>query len=120
MNNRIIIFSTIGLLFASFVFLSFIEQKKQDVNSQDWWVLYFENPKNNSLDFTIENHSDNENFHWEIFTDKTKAKEGNLVIKKGEQKTIPVSATSMENKRITTVVTSADNKKEIYKTIAND
>lgn len=117
MNNKTILTSTIGLLFFSFVFLSFVEQKKQDIDSQNWWVIYFENPKNESLNFTIENHSESENFHWEIFIDKAKAKEGDIAIKKGEQKTIPVSAIGMDDKKITTVVTSGDNKKEIYKNL---
>lgn len=117
MNNKTIIYTTIGLLFLSFVFLSFIEQKKQNIDSQDWWVLYYENPKSASLDFTIENHSESESFHWEIFTDKIKAKEGDITIKKGQQKTIPVSATGIESKRILTTVTSDKNKKEIYKVL---
>lgn len=117
MNNKTILISTIGLLFLSFIFLSFVEQRKQDVNSQNWWVIYFENPKSESLNFTIENHSDSDNFHWEIFIDKTKAKEGDVAIKKGQRKTIPVSATGMESKKITTIVSSGDNKKEIYKNL---
>lgn len=105
-----------GFLFASFVFLSFVQQKKQDINSKNWWVIYFENPKNESLNFSIENHSDDANFHWEIFSQKTKIKEGDVSVEKGVTKTIPVSSSGITDKKIT--ISIADNKgtkKEIYK-----
>ena len=121
MNNRIIVIATIFFLLISFIFLSFVEQKKQDPNSHEWWAIYFENPKNDSLDFTIENHSKAENFHWEIFSDKTKEKEGDDAVSKGEVKTISVSAIEAANKKITIIVTDKNNnKKEIYKVIASD
>jgi hypothetical protein len=120
MNNKIIVISTLSFLFVSFVFLSFIEQKKQDINSQDWWVLYFKDPKSTLLDFTIENHSNANSFRWEIMADGAEAKNGNITIEKGQQKTIPVSATGIENKKITITVKSTENKKEIYKIIASD
>lgn len=116
MNNKVIIFSTIGFLLVSFIFLSFVEQKKQDPNSQNWWALYFENPKNESLNFKIENHSNANNFQWEIFTDKTSASKGSVTIEKGQQKTIPVSSKEIANQKVTITVTDTENnKKEIYK-----
>lgn len=118
MNNKTIIFSTIGFLLASFIFLSFVEQKKQDINSQNLWATYFANPKDKSLNFTIENHSKGEIFQWEIFTDKTSVTRGSATIKKGEQKTIPVSSDGIANKKITIAVTDTENnKKEIYKNL---
>lgn len=116
MNNKVIIFSTIGFLLVSFIFLSFIEQKKQDANSQNWWVLYFENPKNESINFKIENHSNTNSFQWEIFTDKTSVSKGAITIEKGQQKTIPVSSKGIVNQKVTITVTDSENKKkEIYK-----
>lgn len=117
MNNKTIIFSTIGFLLVSFIFLAFTERRQQDPNSQNWWAIYFENPKNNSLNFVIENHSSNESFQWEIAADKDSVTKGIVNIKKGDKKTIPVSSNSITNKKITITVTSGNSKKEIYKNL---
>lgn len=117
MSNRIIIFTTVAFLFISFVFLSATEMKQSNLNSKDVWMLYFSNPKSASLDFTIENHSKNAAFHYEIFLDKTKVKEGDTMIPIGEIKTIPVSAENITNKKIIIDVTNNNEKKEIYKSL---
>lgn len=117
MSNRIIIFTTVAFLFISFVFLSVVEMKQANLNSKDVWMLYFSNPKSTSLDFAIENHSKNAAFHYEIFLDKTKVKEGDAMIQIGETKTIPVSAEDIANKKIIIDVTSNNEKKEIYKNL---
>jgi ABC-type transport system involved in cytochrome bd biosynthesis fused ATPase/permease subunit len=84
------------------------------------WAIYFENPKDNSLNFTIENHSNNTNFHWQTLADNSPVNQGNVTMKLGETKTVPLSLTNIENKKITIVVTSGEGKKEIYKIIANN
>lgn len=117
MNNKTIILSTIGFLFVSFIFLAFTENRQQDPNSQNWWAIYFENPKNNSLNFVIENHSSSESFQWEIAADKDAVTQGTANIKKGASKTIPISSKDISNKKITITVTSSSNKKEIYKNL---
>jgi len=80
-------------------------------------MIYFENPKNNSIDFAIENHSTSINFHWEILTDKNMIKEGDATIRNGETKKIPMIVTDTNNKKITVKVTSDNSSKEIYKTL---
>lgn len=116
-NDKIIIFLTAIFIFLSFVFLSVVEMKQGDINSKNVWMLYFANPKSSALDFTIENHSKNTNFHFEIFSDKTKVKEGDLTIPLGAVKTIPVSAENVVDKKITITVTNDEKKKEIYKNL---
>lgn len=107
---------TITMFLLSAIWLSWISKKQMDPDYQkNWWVLSFDDPKSSSLNFTIENHSNSNKFHWEISIDKTKIKEGDVAIDKGQQKTIPVSANNMENKKATITVTSGENKKEIYK-----
>lgn len=115
MNNRTIIFTTIAMLFVSFIFLSFTEKKQADINTKNVWTLYFETPKNNSLNFNIENHSTNTNFHWEILSEKSVNNQGDVTLKLGETKTIPVALADTANKKITIVVTAGEAKKEIYK-----
>lgn len=118
MHNKLIVIVTTILIFLSLVFLSFVEQKQQDITLQNNWVLYFQNPKDQSLDFNIENNSKNKTFHWELFLDKLKVREGDIIVNKSEIKTIPAVATDIKDKKITARVTAQDNTaKEIYKNL---
>src|SRR6266702_4571803 len=104
-NNRLIIIATGFFLLASFIFLSVIEKKQADINTKNIWSLYFENPKDNSLNFTVENHSNKTNFHWQILSDKTVADQGDLIIQLGTTKTVQIPAFDTANKKITIAVT---------------
>lgn len=117
MNNKKIIISLAVFLFASFTYLTYVEQKYHDYDSQkDWWISYFNNPKSNDLDFTIENHSGKNNFHWEIFSGKNKPYlEGDIEISKGEKKNVTPELKNGENKKITVKISTGDDSKEIYK-----
>ena len=120
MNNRIIIITILGMLLTSFVFLSVVEKKQSNINNKNIWVLYFPDPKNDSLDFTIENHSQNKVFHWQILLDETMVTEGDSAISLGDTKTIavPTDNIDLSNKKITISVTDTNNnKKEIYKNL---
>lgn len=117
MSNKTIIYSLIIFLAASFVFLSFIEQRQQDYNyNKSWWVLYFNDIKSDDLHFVIENHSDKNKFHWSIIKGKNKpSREDDIEIKKGEKKTIKLDVAEYKDKKITIRVSDGENKKEIYK-----
>jgi hypothetical protein len=57
MSSKIIIIATIVLLIASFSTLFVIEAKNHSYDfNKAWSVVYFENPRDNLLDFAIENH----------------------------------------------------------------
>ena len=106
------------MLLISFIFLSVVEIKQADINSKNIWTLYFSNPKDNSLNFTLENHSQNKVFHWQILLDKTVVTEGDSTVLLGDTKNIPVPKDNIDlsNKKITISVTDINNnKKEIYK-----
>ncbi len=113
-NKKIIVFLIIFLI-ASFLYLAYIEQNRR--GEENFWVLYFADPKNDSLNFIIENHSDNNNFHWEILADKDKIKEGDIKIAKNSTWELNSQVTDYSDKKITIVVSDGDNKKEIYKNI---
>lgn len=118
MNNKTIIFGIILFLLLSFVFLSVVEIKQSDINSKNIWTLYFSNPKSSSLDFAIENHSQNKVFHWQILLDKILVIEGDSTVLLNDTKTITVPKDNLDlsNKKITISVTDNNsNKKEIYK-----
>ena len=55
--HKIIIIATVILLIVSFSVLFVIEAKNHNYDyNKAWSVAYFENPRDNSLDFAIENH----------------------------------------------------------------
>lgn len=107
-----------GMLLASFVFLSIIEVKQADIDNKNIWMLYFSNPKDESLDFIVENHSRNKIFHWQILLDKIVVTEGDSAVSSGDKKTITVPKDNIDlsNKKITITVSDINNnRKEVYK-----
>ena len=116
-NEKLIIFSTIIFLLASFVFLSIVESKNTNLDNSKTWMLYFADPKNDSLDFMIENHSKNSDFRYEILIDKKVVIDSNLSVPLGETKTVPIpkDTVDLSGRKITIKVTAGDQKKEIYK-----
>ena len=120
MNQKKIISFLIVFLFISFFYLAYVEKKQADLNYQkNWWVLSFDNPKDNTLNFSIENHSNKTNFHWEVMADGNILKEGDLVIIKGgkelRSEASELSSLSLENKKISVKVSADGEMKEIYK-----
>lgn len=113
MNNKTIIRALIIFLIVSFFYIAYTEQKQHSTG--DWWALYFNDPKSKNLDFVIENHSDKTNFHWEVLADKDKLKEGNVNVVKNDKKSIDISDLNISNKKITIIVSSGGEKKDIYK-----
>lgn len=119
MKNKLIILTTIFFFILSASSLAWIEKKQSDENeNKNWWALYFAEPKSDSLNFVIENHSNENNFHWEISYGGDKIKEGNSSVKKGSALQLN-SRLNIEpkNKKITIQVISGDKKKEIYKNL---
>lgn len=112
-SNKSIIISLIILLGISFLYLACTETSQQSSQPQNWWVVYFENPKDNSLDFVIENNSNEKNFHWEILEENNKLAEGKIEIAKGEKKSIPVN--NFKKNKITIKVLAGQETREIYK-----
>ncbi len=115
MSNKSIILSLILFLVLSFAYLAYTETKQQSPASQDWWVVYFANPKDESLDFVIENNIDQSKFHYEIATDEDKLKEEDIAINKGEKKEVPVEIRNAKDKKIIIKVSSGNDTREIYK-----
>ena len=104
------------MFLASSVWLFLISNKYQSGYGADWWAVYFENPKDASLNFVIENHSNQNNFHWDIISGTDKIKSGDISVVKGSTWTSNVQIEG-SNKKITVVITAGDEKKEIYKNL---
>ena len=116
MQQRNIILFIALILIVSSIFLFAVSDKNMDPNyKKDWWVVYFENPADNSLNFTIENHSDKSNFNWEILVDDQEANEGNINIVKGSIWTSDVQISDYAGKKVIIRVSDRENKKIVYK-----
>ncbi len=105
------------MMLLSFVFLSAVESRNTNLNNNNVWMLYFADPKSDSLDFVIENHSQSTAFGYEILIDKKVVIDSNLSVSLDEIKTVPIPKDNLDlsNRKITITVTAGDNKKEIYK-----
>jgi hypothetical protein len=114
MNKKIIIILVIFLII-SFFYLAYVEKKQADLNNKNFWVLYFSDPKSDNLDFVIENHSHNTNFHWEVLADENKINSGDITIVKGSTWKSNFQVADINNKKITISVLSDNEKKELYK-----
>lgn len=114
-KNLIIFISVLFVLCSGYLFFVSDRSLKSDAE-KSWWTVYFENPQDNSLNFTIENHSAKNNFHWEVLVDSQKTEEGNAEIQTGETKTIQPNI-NMGSGKNSVVVSRGTDKKEVYKNI---
>lgn len=99
-------------------YLFFVDSRDNSLDFQkNWWIVYFDEPKSLSWNFSIENHSDKKDFKYEVFDGKNKVAEGDAVIGKGEIRNIILDQKigHIENKKITIQVSDGAEKKEIYK-----
>ena len=119
MSSKIIIIATIILLIVSFSVLFVVETKNHDYDyKKAWSVVYFENPRDNSLDFTIENHEGKKMvYDYEILIDGKKLSENKIEIEKGaKQRIVPVLDSGKNSGVNISIEVSADDLRyRIYK-----
>jgi hypothetical protein len=115
-QKKIIIFFTALFLVSAF-YLSWTETRQTEPNlGKDWWAVYFLKPKwNDDLSFTIENHSERENFNWQILEGREIINEGSALVSKGDQNDITIAPKYFSDKTITILVSDGKYKREIYK-----
>ena len=121
MTSKIIIITTITLLLISFSVLFIIEAKNHNYDyKKSWSVVYFENPRDDSLDFTIENHQgENAEYGYKIFLGDDKVIDEKIEIEAGaKQKISPViEGEIMKDNKIMIVVNYKDAEYKIYKNL---
>lgn len=83
---------------------------------QGWFALSFSDPKSNNLNFTIENFSQETNFHWEILENKKTIFQDDVQINSGEKKELS-SSEIVSAKKMTVRVSSGSITQEIYKNL---
>ena len=119
MQQKIIIAFIVLFFIISSAYLFSVSDRKQDLNlNKNWWAVYFENPTDNSLDFTIENYTSNDDFSWQILSKKNVIASGQEKIPSGETKKIEASIEASTKKGLITVhITTSQESKDIYKNI---
>jgi hypothetical protein len=117
MQQKKIIIFTACLFFLSSLYLFYSSEKATNPNQKDFWAIYFSEPKSLDLNFVIENHSNNTNFHYETLDGKNKVSEGDAIIQNGDKRIIDLNSEvgKILDKKITIVVSTSGDKKEIYK-----
>ena len=109
-----IIILLIIFLVSSFLFLAWNETQQQSPTSQNWWVIYFSNPEDESLDFIIENNSNETGFHYEISGGENNSEEADVEIAKDTKKEIFLNE-NIASEKIIIRVSAGSEKREIYK-----
>jgi len=114
-----IILALILFFLSCLFYLAYTEQQQQDYNyGKSWWSIYFNDPRANDLSFTIENHSSEKNFHWEISADKSPLSQGDATVGLGEKKTITIKTIQdIAGKKISIKISTPKGSKEIYKNL---
>ena len=115
-SKKIIIFIII-LLIASSVFLFGAERYYKNTTGGNWWAVYFNNPKSQDLNFTIENSGASADFAWELWLGDKKVREGKETIAEKDKKTIETTqeiSVALKERAIIKV-SSGEEKREIYK-----
>ncbi len=121
MSSKIIIIATVILLITSFSVLFVIEAKNHDYDyNKAWSVAYFENPRDNSLDFAIENHEGSKSeYGYKVFIGDNKVIDEKVEINAGAtQKILPViPSEKLKGNKILINVTYKDTEYKIYKSL---
>ena len=115
-QKKIILFLIILFILAS-AWLSYASYKFVDPNvGKNWWVINFTQPTSTNLDFTIENHSDQTDFHWEVLQNNQILQQGEAQIKKSANENITPEGNFSKGKFVIDVTAGSD-KREIYKNL---
>lgn len=115
MQQRNIIIFIIILFIASSFWLFRASDKFINPNvGKNWWTIYFVDPNSENLDFVIENHSNQSNFHWQVLANNKSIREKDVNIEKGEVETIKLENIEKQGKIIIRI-NLGEEKKDIYR-----
>lgn len=121
MSSKIIIVATVVLLIVSFSVLFVIETKNHNYDyNKAWSVVYFENPRDDSLEFAIENHEGQEaKYGYKIYAGSDMLIDSNVDIATGAKQEIePVIASDkLKGSKILVDVNYKGTDYKIYKNL---
>jgi hypothetical protein len=117
-TTKIIIFFSVLFLVSSIYLFSIDSRYNDPKYNKDWYSLSFTDPKSGNLNFSIENFSAKNDFHWEVLREKETVSQGDENIQTGEKENITVPNFEMRDAQKYTIrVTSGKDVREIYKNI---
>lgn len=121
MSSKIIIIATLFFLIVSFSILFVIEAKNHDPDyKKSWSVVYFENPRDNSLDFVIENHQGEKiKYDYKVLVNDKKEIAGEIEVEKGAKQEISpiLSDEKLEQGKVMIIISRKEMDYKIFKNI---
>jgi hypothetical protein len=121
MSSKIIIIATVILLILSFSVLFVVEAKNHSYDfNKAWSVVYFENPRGNSLDFAIENHEGADvEYGYQIFVGASKVIDEKVIVNAGAKQEIApvIPSDQLQGNKILIDVNYKGTDYKIYKNI---
>ncbi len=118
-KNIVLIFCVLFTVSATFLFWQ--NRRELDPNQgKSWWTLSFTEPENEeSLAFTVTNHTNQSEFNYEasytVTPDKVITSRDTIVVPPGETKTITPDFVRNPDFRTSITVTTGTDKQEIYR-----
>lgn len=102
---------------ATTVFLFWQNERELDPDQgKNWWTFSFTAPeREESLSFTLENHSDKTDFQYEIAVGKEIISKDTFIAKRGEKTIVTPPSIAKQKERVKITVTTGNEKKEIYR-----
>ncbi|MFZ2300156.1 MAG: hypothetical protein WAW00_03415 [Candidatus Moraniibacteriota bacterium] len=116
-QQKYLILVFLALFVAGSAFLFWQNERELDPDrGKSWWTLSFANPQTqDDLLFTVENHSDQVSFRYEITVGKEMLAQDVFSVQRGETLTITPPLAADPDVRTTIIVTAGTEKKEIYR-----
>jgi len=119
MRQTPIVIAFLAMFIISSAFLFWQNARELDPNTgKNWWALSFSVlDDDTSLVFRIENHSDLSSFHYEVLVGKKHVRlaEDSFSLNRGETIEIHPNIDQLPDGRVSIIVTSGNEKKEIYR-----
>ncbi len=117
-QQKIIIAFIVFLFIASSLYLFYANEREMNYDfNKNWWLAYFNEPRDQSVNFILENHSDSSVFDYEIMIGKNKIYEEKIFLEKGSFLKIDLDKKikNAENEKITIRISDKKTIQEIYK-----
>lgn len=117
MKQKKLIFIASSFFFLSAFFLFHQNDRGLDPDlGKNWWTLAFSSlDQNEKIDFIIENHSDKNEFSYEVSVGKEVILEDTFTAKSKEKTIVRIPSIKQQSERVRITVTDGTEKKEIYK-----
>lgn len=113
MNQKTIILAIVIIFAASFFRLAYIEKNEHNLDGQ--LFTYFNSPKDDSIDFSIENYTKNPETIWAIYCGENELKKQTIEIKNTQATISPDISCKKEQVKIE--IKSGNNERVLYKNL---